>query len=115
MATLYTASDGRLVLTLTPAEEGGFVTSLMEPDLITKPTPLRMHPVSHTMAPCASRVQGQAATEAHDSDTALGMNRRVVESRAASDALLDARDAAVVAKGGDRAADGGRRYHAGRY
>jgi antitoxin HicB len=33
----YTASDGKLVLTLTPAEEGGFVvTSPLEPELITE-------------------------------------------------------------------------------
>jgi antitoxin HicB len=37
MATAYTASDGKLVLTLTPAEEGGFVvTSPLEPELITE-------------------------------------------------------------------------------
>jgi len=37
MAKSYTASDGRLVLTLTPAEEGGFVvTSPLEPELITE-------------------------------------------------------------------------------
>jgi len=33
----YTVSDGRLVLTLTEAEEGGFiVTSPMDPELITE-------------------------------------------------------------------------------
>jgi antitoxin HicB len=33
----YTASDGKLVLTLTPAEAGGFVvTSPLEPELITE-------------------------------------------------------------------------------
>lgn len=33
----YTASDGKIVLTLTPAEEGGFVvTSPLEPELITE-------------------------------------------------------------------------------
>jgi len=33
----YTVSDGQLVLTLTPAEEGGFVvTSPMDPELITE-------------------------------------------------------------------------------
>ena len=33
----YTVSDGKLVLTLTPAEEGGFVvTSPLEPELITE-------------------------------------------------------------------------------
>lgn len=37
MAKSYTASDGKLVLTLTPAEEGGFVvTSPLEPELITE-------------------------------------------------------------------------------
>jgi antitoxin HicB len=37
MATSYTASDGKLVLTLTPAEEGGFVvTSPLDPELITE-------------------------------------------------------------------------------
>jgi antitoxin HicB len=37
MAKSYTASDGKLVLTLTPAEEGGFVvTSPLEPDLVTE-------------------------------------------------------------------------------
>ncbi len=34
---LYTVSDGELVLTLEPAEEGGFiVTSPMDPELITE-------------------------------------------------------------------------------
>jgi antitoxin HicB len=33
----YTASDGKLVLTLTPADEGGFVvTSPLEPELVTE-------------------------------------------------------------------------------
>jgi antitoxin HicB len=33
----YTASDGKIVLTLTPADEGGFVvTSPLEPELITE-------------------------------------------------------------------------------
>jgi hypothetical protein len=33
----YTVSDGKLVLTLTPAEEGGFVvTSPLDPELITE-------------------------------------------------------------------------------
>jgi antitoxin HicB len=37
MAKSYTASDGKLVRTLTPAEEGGFVvTSPLEPDLVTE-------------------------------------------------------------------------------
>jgi antitoxin HicB len=37
MATTYTISDGRLVLTLTPAKEGGFVvTSPLDPELITE-------------------------------------------------------------------------------
>lgn len=37
MAKSYTVSDGKLVLTLTSAEEGGFVvTSPVEPDLITE-------------------------------------------------------------------------------
>jgi antitoxin HicB len=37
MARSYTVSDGRLVLRLTPAEEGGFVvTSPMEPELVTE-------------------------------------------------------------------------------
>jgi antitoxin HicB len=37
VAKSYTASDGRLVLTLTPAEEGGLVvTSPLEPELITE-------------------------------------------------------------------------------
>ena len=35
--TRYTVSDGKLVLTLQPAEEGGFVvTSPMDPELITE-------------------------------------------------------------------------------
>lgn len=35
--TGYTVSDGDLVLTLTPAEEGGFVvTSPLDPELITE-------------------------------------------------------------------------------
>jgi antitoxin HicB len=33
----YTVSDGKLALTLTPAEEGGYVvTSPLEPELITE-------------------------------------------------------------------------------
>jgi len=37
VAKSYTASDGSLVLTLTPADEGGFVvTSPLEPELITE-------------------------------------------------------------------------------
>ncbi len=33
----YTVSDGHLVLTLTPAKEGGFVvTSPLEPELVTE-------------------------------------------------------------------------------
>jgi len=36
-STSYTVSDGQLVLTLTVAEEGGFVvTSPMDPELITE-------------------------------------------------------------------------------
>jgi len=36
-APSYTVSDGRLVLTLTEAEEGGYVvTSPMDPELITE-------------------------------------------------------------------------------
>ena len=37
VARSYTVSDGKLVLTLTPAEEGGLVvTSPLEPELITE-------------------------------------------------------------------------------
>jgi antitoxin HicB len=37
MAKSYTASDGKLVLTLTAAEEGGFVVaSPLEPELVTE-------------------------------------------------------------------------------
>lgn len=37
MATTYTVSDGDLVLTLAPAEEGGYVvTSPMDPELVTE-------------------------------------------------------------------------------
>ena len=37
MAKSYTVSDGKLVLTLTPAEEGGFVvTSPLDPELVTE-------------------------------------------------------------------------------
>lgn len=37
MARSYTVSDGRLVLTLTPAEEGGYVvTSPLDPELVTE-------------------------------------------------------------------------------
>jgi antitoxin HicB len=37
MARSYTASDGKLLLTLTPADEGGFVvTSPLDPELITE-------------------------------------------------------------------------------
>lgn len=36
-ANAYTVSDGQLVLTLQPAEEGGYVvTSPMDPELITE-------------------------------------------------------------------------------
>lgn len=37
MATRYTVSDGKLVLNLEPAEEGGYVvTSPLDPELITQ-------------------------------------------------------------------------------
>jgi len=37
VAKSYAVSDGKLVLTLTPAEEGGFiVTSPLEPELVTE-------------------------------------------------------------------------------
>jgi len=37
VAKSYTASDGKLVLTLTSADEGGFVvTSPLEPELVTE-------------------------------------------------------------------------------
>lgn len=37
VAKSYTASDGKLVLTLTAADEGGFVvTSPLEPELVTE-------------------------------------------------------------------------------
>jgi antitoxin HicB len=37
VAKSYTVSDGKLVLTLTPAEEGGFVvTSPLDPELVTE-------------------------------------------------------------------------------
>jgi antitoxin HicB len=37
MARAYTVSDGRLVLTLTPAQEGGYVvTSPFDPELVTE-------------------------------------------------------------------------------
>lgn len=37
MAKSYTVSDGKLLLTLTAADEGGFVvTSPLEPELITE-------------------------------------------------------------------------------
>ena len=37
MAKRYTISDGKLVLTLEPAEEGGYVvTSPLDPELITE-------------------------------------------------------------------------------
>ena len=37
MATKYTISDGKLVLNLEPAEEGGYlVTSPLDPELITE-------------------------------------------------------------------------------
>jgi len=37
VAKAYTVSDGKLVLTLTPAEEGGFVvTSPLDPELVTE-------------------------------------------------------------------------------
>ena len=37
MPKSYTVSDGKLVLTLTPADEGGFVvTSPLDPELVTE-------------------------------------------------------------------------------
>ncbi|MBI2893961.1 MAG: type II toxin-antitoxin system HicB family antitoxin [Deltaproteobacteria bacterium] len=37
MSRSYTVSDGRLVLTLTPAEEGGYVVkSPLDPELVTE-------------------------------------------------------------------------------
>ena len=40
--TTYTASDGEMVLTLEPAEEGGYVvTSPLDPELITQAESLR--------------------------------------------------------------------------
>lgn len=37
MSKVYTISDGKLLLTLTPAEEGGFVvTSPLDPELVTE-------------------------------------------------------------------------------
>jgi len=37
MSTRYTVSDGKLVLSLEPAEEGGYVvTSPLDPELITQ-------------------------------------------------------------------------------
>ena len=37
MSTRYTVSDGKLVLSLEPAEEGGYVvTSPLDPELITE-------------------------------------------------------------------------------
>ena len=37
MPKSYTVSDGRLVITLTPAEEGGYiVTSPLDPELVTE-------------------------------------------------------------------------------
>ena len=37
MRKTYTVSDGKLMLTLTPAEEGGYVvTSPLDPELITE-------------------------------------------------------------------------------
>lgn len=41
VAKSYTASNGKLVLTLTPAVEGGFVvTSPLEPELVTEAEPI---------------------------------------------------------------------------
>jgi len=37
VAKAYTVSDGKLVLTLTPADEGGFVvTNPLDPELVTE-------------------------------------------------------------------------------
>jgi antitoxin HicB len=42
MRRTYTVLDGRLVLTLTPAKQGGFVvTSPMEPELVTEAETLK--------------------------------------------------------------------------
>jgi len=66
VATAYTVSDGKLVLTLTPAEEGGFVvTSPMEPELVTEADTIedafRMAHDAHR-ALRASRVRRVSAT-----------------------------------------------------
>jgi hypothetical protein len=44
MSKRYTVSDGKLVLTLEPAEEGGYlVTSPLDPELITRLKIWRKH------------------------------------------------------------------------
>jgi len=59
VAKSYTASDGNLVLTLTPADEGGFVvTSPLEPELITE-----------------AETIDEAFRMAHDAMRALGASR----------------------------------------
>jgi predicted RNase H-like HicB family nuclease len=56
----YTASDGKLLLTLTPMKEGGFmVRSPMDPEILT-----------------SARTLGEAFTKAHDVRKALIASRR---------------------------------------
>ena len=66
MSTKYTISDGKLVLTLTPADEGGFVvTSPLDPGLLTQ---------GETVAECFAN--------ARDASRALQAARRKLASHA---------------------------------
>lgn len=61
----YTVSDGKMVLTLTPAEEGGFlVTSPLDPGLITEAETLE-----------------EAFEMAYDAAAGLKAARRMVQKR----------------------------------
>ena len=63
--TSFTVSDGKLVLDLEPAEEGGYiVTSRLEPELITEAETLE-----------------EAFENAHDAVKALKQSRRDVMKR----------------------------------
>ena len=66
--TSFTVSDGKLVLDLQPAEEGGYiVTSPLDPELITEAETLE-----------------EAFENAHDAVKALKQSRRILMKRLSS-------------------------------
>jgi antitoxin HicB len=72
MAKAYTVSDGRLVLVLSPASEGGFtVTSPMDPELITEAETV---PEAFVMVRDALRALTKSRTK---------LNRRILFARTA--------------------------------